>query len=317
MLALARKLRSAGVLGINQRNGQYTLRYNPRSLYPLVDDKVRTKQLAQQAGIAVPELYGVIEIERQIRDLPLLLENHVDFVVKPARGSGGDGIIVITGRRGASYRKLSGLLLSEAELHHHVANILSGMFSLGGQRDQALFEYRVRFDPAFREIAYQGIPDIRIIVFLGVPVMAMLRLPTSMSNGKANLHQGAIGAGINIATGKTLNAVWRNEVVSEHPDTANPVNGVEVPGWDNLLAIASRCYELSGLGYQGVDIVLDERLGPLVLELNARPGLNIQIANEAGLLPRLHRVEQNKEQLQTTQQRIDFAKRHFAEKTTH
>ena len=174
MLGLAKRLRSAGVLGINQRNGQYTLRYNPRSLYPLVDDKVRTKQLAQQAGIAVPELYGIIEIERQIRDLPLLLENHGDFVVKPARGSGGDGIIVITGRRGANYRKLSGLLLTEAELQHHVANILSGMFSLGGQRDQALFEYRVRFDPVFREIAYQGIPDIRIIVFLGVVLGGVL-----------------------------------------------------------------------------------------------------------------------------------------------
>jgi len=317
MLGLVKRLNAAGVLGINRRNAEYTLQYNPRALYPLVDDKARTKELAQQAGIAVPALYGMIEIERQIRDLPAQLNDHMDFVVKPARGSGGDGIIVITGRRKGLYRKVNGLLLSEAELQHHVANILSGMFSLGGQRDKALIEYRVKFDPVFGQIAYQGIPDIRIIVFLGVPLMAMVRLPTRMSDGKANLHQGAIGAGIDIATGKTLNAVWRNDVVNEHPDTGNSVTGVQVPNWDNLLAIASRCYELSGLGYQGVDIVLDEQLGPLVLELNARPGLNIQIANETGLLSRLREVERNTERLQTTEQRIDFAKRQFAHKLTH
>lgn len=311
MLTLAKKLRSAGVLGINRRNADFTLVYNPRSLYPLVDDKLRTKQLAGQAGIAVPELYGTVEIERQIRDLPVLLQNYSDFVVKPARGSGGDGIIVIAGRRKGNYRKIGGLLLSEAELHHHVSNILSGMFSLGGQPDKALIEYRVRFDPVFSQIAYQGIPDIRIIIFLGVPVMAMVRLPTRTSDGKANLHQGAIGAGIDIATGRTLNAVWRNEIIYEHPDTGNAITGVQIPNWDGLLEIASRCYALTGIGYQGVDIVLDEQLGPLILELNARPGLNIQIANETGLLTRLDLIKANQARLVSTQHRTEFAKQHF------
>lgn len=312
MIALARKLREGGVLGLNRRNADYTLRYNPRHLYPLVDDKLLTKQLAQRAGIAVPELYGVIEIEYQRRRLTAMLEPHQEFVIKPAQGSGGDGILIISGRKRGHYRKVNRQMLTEEELQHHVSNILSGMYSLGGHPDKALIEYRVHFAPVFEAVTYQGVPDIRIIVFLGVPVMAMVRLPTRMSDGKANLHQGAIGAGIDLATGTTLTAVWQNEIVTEHPDTENPITGVLIPDWDILLRLAARSYELTGLGYQGVDIVLDKDKGPLMLELNARPGLNIQIANRAGLGPRLELVEQRGHTLVSVDDRVTFAKRHFA-----
>lgn len=312
MIALARKLRERGVLGLNRRNAEYTLRWNPRHLYPLVDDKLLTKQLAQRAGIAVPELYGVIEIEYQRRRLTTMLDPYQEFVIKPAQGSGGDGILIISGRKRGNYRKVNGQMLNEEELQHHVSNILSGMYSLGGHPDKALIEYRVNFAPVFEAVTYQGVPDIRIIVFLGVPVMAMVRLPTRMSDGKANLHQGAIGAGIDLATGATLTAVWQNEIVTEHPDTENAVTGVTIPEWDVLLRLAARCYELTGLGYQGVDIVLDKDKGPLVLELNARPGLNIQIANRAGLGPRLQLVEQQRQILSTVDDRLAFAKQHFA-----
>lgn len=312
MIALARRLREGGVLGLNRRNAEYTLRFNPRHLYPLVDDKLLTKRLAQRAGIAVPELYGVIEIEYQQRRLAGWLEPHQEFVIKPAQGSGGDGILIISGRKRGHYRKVSGQMLTDEELQHHVSNILSGMYSLGGHPDKALIEYRVRFAPVFEAVTYQGVPDIRIIVFLGVPVMAMVRLPTRLSEGKANLHQGAIGAGIDLATGATLTAVWRNEIVTEHPDTEHPVTGVIIPGWDVLLGLAARSHELTGLGYQGVDIVLDKDKGPLMLELNARPGLNIQIANRAGLGPRLQLVEQQRHALSSVDERVAFAKRHFA-----
>jgi alpha-L-glutamate ligase-like protein len=174
-----------------------------------------------------------------------------------------------------------------------------------------LIEYRVQFDPVFEAISYQGVPDVRVIVFLGVPVMSMVRLPTRMSGGKANLHQGAIGAGIDMTSGTTLSAVWRNQIVTEHPDTGNPVTGVQIPNWDTLLKIAARCYELTELGYIGVDLVLDKDKGPLILELNARPGLNIQIANRAGLLPRLNRVEQNHKELAHIEDRITFSKHYF------
>ncbi|MGD9305818.1 MAG: sugar-transfer associated ATP-grasp domain-containing protein, partial [Desulfobacterales bacterium] len=173
-------------------------------------------------------------------------------------------------------------------------------------------EYRVQFDPVFEAISYQGVPDVRVIVFLGVPVMSMVRLPTCMSGGKANLHQGAIGAGIDITSGTTLTAVWRNDIVDEHPDTGNPVTGVRIPHWDTLLDIAARCHELTGLGYLGVDIVLDKDKGPLILELNARPGLSIQIANRSGLLPRLKLVEQLHTELVNLDDRLEFSKHNFS-----
>lgn len=299
-------------MGINQRNAEFLLPYNPRRLYPLVDDKLQTKRLAEEAGINVPELYGVVEIERQVRDLPVLLANRREFVIKPSLGSGGKGIVVITGRTKNGYRKANGVLLNEQELQHHVSNILSGMYSLGGQPDKALIEYRVQFDRVFEAISYLGVPDVRIIVFLGVPVMAMVRLPTRASDGKANLHQGAIGAGIDIASGRTLTAVSYNNVIEEHPDTGNSVRDIAIPHWARLLELASGCYELTKLGYQGVDFVLDRDRGPLMLELNARPGLNIQIANHAGLYHRLKRVEQYQTALGDTRSRTEFAIRHFA-----
>jgi alpha-L-glutamate ligase-like protein len=311
MFGLARQLAAIGVLGLNHRNVGYTLWHNPRKLYPLVDDKLRTKQLALRAGIAVPELYGVVEGEYQLRNLPGMLKQYSDFVIKPAYGSGGDGILVISGRSKDLYRKPDGLLISQEELNHHVANIMSGLYSLGGQPDKALIEYRVQIDPLFEAISYQGVPDIRVIVFLGVPVMSMVRLPTRMSGGRANLHQGALGAGIDLATGMTLTAVWRNDIVTEHPDTGDPVTGLRIPGWDELLRLAANCYQLSGLGYQGVDIVLDKDKGALILELNARPGLNIQIANRAGLLPRLNVVERSHRSLHGVEERVAFARTYF------
>ncbi|GJL52597.1 MAG: alpha-L-glutamate ligase-like protein [Nitrospirales bacterium] len=311
MFSLRKALANHGVLGLNHRNAGYTLWHNPRHLFPLVDDKLTTKRLAEEAGLAVPMLYGVVEIERQVRGLAALLKPYDDFVIKPAQGSGGDGIVVITGRRTHRYRKASGQFTTQAGIDHHVSNILSGLYSLGGHPDKALIEYRVKFDPVFEKISFQGIPDIRIIVFLGVPVMAMVRLPTRMSDGKANLHQGAIGAGIDLATGRTLSGVWKNEIVKEHPDTEQSITNIQIPHWETLLHQSAQCYELTGLGYQGVDLVLDKNQGPLILELNARPGLNIQIANQAGLLPRLHMVEQESKNLVKLEDRVAFATQHF------
>jgi alpha-L-glutamate ligase-like protein len=291
LFGVAKRLRQIGMMGIGQRNAEYVLMHNPRKFYPRVDDKLITKRLAIEAGLPVPELYAVVSEEHQIAELHEKLKPHEQFVVKPAHGSGGDGILVISGRRGDKYRRANGNLMPREEFEHHLSNALSGLFSLGGHPDHLLVEYCVQFDPIFDQVSYKGVPDIRIIVFLGYPVMAMIRLPTRMSDGKANLHQGAIGVGIDLPSGKTKRGVWGTEIIREHPDTEHTIVGLQIPRWDELLEMASRCYELSGLGYVGVDFVLDRSKGPLILELNARPGLAIQMANGNGLLHRLKKVE--------------------------
>lgn len=302
-----RKLRADGILGINARNRAYVMRHNPRHRYPLVDDKLKTKRLALEAGIAVPELYGVVQTEHDLRGLGQLLAARTEFVIKPAHGSGGSGVLVIDGRRKDRFVKPDGRSLSLAEIEYHASNILSGIYSLGGVRDHAMIEYRVRTDPIFDPVSYQGVPDIRLLVYRGVPTMAMVRLPTRLSDGKANLHQGAVGVGIEIATGQTLTGVWQNRMVVEHPDFGVALSGLTIPNWPRLLELGAQCYELTGLGYLGVDIVLDRTHGPLLLELNARPGLAIQIANRRGLLRRLQLVDAEHELPSTPRARTALA----------
>lgn len=315
MFFLNKRLRQRGVLSINQRNSDFVLQYNQRQYFPLVDDKLKTKQLALNAGIAVPPLYGVIKTEHDITQLETILAPYPDFVVKPAQGSGGDGIIVFVGRAQNRYRQINGKLYSPQELGYHISCILSGAYSLGGHPDVAMIERRVVVDPVFSEVSYEGVPDIRIITLLGYPAMAMVRLPTRLSGGKANLHQGAIGIGVDLETGLTLGGVSHNDAIDCHPDTLNSVVGIQVPYWDNILDIASRCFELTNLGYLGVDIVLDKDQGPLLLELNARPGLNIQIANREGVLHRYHAIQKRVASLSTPESpeaRVAFSRTQFS-----
>src|SRR5699024_300667 len=247
-----RALRRRGVIGINQRNSDYVLGLNERKYFPLVDDKIRTKQLALDAGLQVPEKYGVIRTEQGIPKIEQIAEQHGDFVIKPAQGAGGDGILVITDRIQGYYRTASGRLISRENLGFHLSGIISGLYSLGGQRDQALIEYRVQPTDQFDSISIGGVPDIRIIVLKGFPLLAMVRLPTQQSDGKANLHQGAIGVGVDIATGQTLAGTWNDLKIDNHPDTGNPVAGVRITDWQACLELATGFYELTGLGYLGV-----------------------------------------------------------------
>ena len=265
-------LTAKGVMGINRRNADYVLKYNKRHLYPVVDDKIITKERALEAGIHVPEMYGIIETEKGIDKLNEIIGEHNDFVIKPAQGAGGDGIMVIADRFEGRYKTVSGKIVSHEEIEHHISSILSGLYSLGGHRDRVLIEYRVTPDQIFKSISYEGVPDIRIIVLMGYPVMAMLRLPTRQSGGKANLHQGAIGVGVDLATGVTLRGTWLNNKIAKHPDTTNAVDGVQLPNWDGFMKLAAGCYELSGLGYIGVDMVLDQEKGPLILRTQRPPG---------------------------------------------
>lgn len=311
MFTLARALRKNGVIGINKRNADYLLVYNRRRFYPLVDDKLKTKTIAAKLDIAVPPLYGTIEYPHEIKAFRDIIGDRSSFVVKPAQGSGGDGILIVVGRTNNLFRLADGSHMTEEDIAYHISTILAGTFSLGGQNDKTLIEYRVNFDPVFEAISHRGIPDVRIVVLLGIPVMAMVRLPTRLSRGKANLHQGAIGAGVSIDEGKTLTAVWRNSVIEIHPDTENPVMGVSIPHWERMLTMAALSYDLTQLGFQGIDIILDRDLGPLLLELNARPGLNIQIANREGLGHRLELAEANAARLETAADRVAFARENF------
>ncbi|WP_318516797.1 alpha-L-glutamate ligase-like protein [Photobacterium leiognathi] len=285
------KLKERGIMGMNKRNHSYIGRYNDRSRYPLVDDKLKTKFIAQQAGATVPDLIGVIDSQGSVKNIHDMVKDWPGFVIKPAQGSGGKGILVIVKHKDGIYVKPSGAEINKQDVERHITNTLAGLFSLGGKNDVAMVENLIQFDDVFDGFSFEGVPDVRVIVFKGYPVMAMMRCSTSASDGKANLHQGAVGVGIDIASGKAIRAVQFNQPIERHPDTDRLLSELQVPNWDKLLTLAASAWEMTGLGYMGTDMVLDKVKGPMVLELNARPGLAIQIANGCGLLPRLRHIE--------------------------
>lgn len=298
---------------MNRRNHSFISAYNPRNLFPFVDDKLKTKRLALEHSVTTPTLIGVIDNQHDVSKVAELTKNCNGFCVKPAKGSGGKGILVIKKVEGEDYIRSNGEKMSVADVSRHISNILSGLFSLGGALDVAMIEDLIQPSSLLNGFSHEGVPDIRVIVFRGIPVMAMMRLACTRSNGKANLHQGAIGVGLDIGSGRAINAVQREKLVLVHPDTGVELSTLVVPEWQKLLHLACACYEMSGLGYLGVDLVMDERYGPSLLELNARPGLSIQIANGCGLLPRLRKVEEIKHpDRMRIEEKIRFAQKHFS-----
>ncbi len=308
MLQAYRALKRNGVIGINERNVNYVGALNKRKLFVTVDDKLVTKRLAESVNIPTPELYGVIANARDMKKLPEMINHPDGFVVKPAQGSQGKGILVVDRPLKGGWRLASGRRIAIDVLKFQINNILSGMYSLGGQSDKALLEYRVKFDDVFGKVSYKGVPDIRVIVLKGIPVFAMLRLPTAESDGKANLHKGGVGVGIDMATGLTQQAMQFDQLIDLHPDTAHPLENIQAPFWDDILSMAARSYDVTGLGYIGVDVVLDQEKGPLLLELNARPGISIQIANRRGMRFVLEKAANLASAKLSTEERVAIAK---------
>ncbi len=312
-------LNQLGILGINNRVGRYILRHNKRSNYPLVDNKVLTAERAETWGIAMPQNYLIVENYGSLKNLHLKLQYYHSFVIKPANGSQGNGIIVIKeiireekdGEVRLLCRRSNDKLMEIDEVKHHISGILSGLYSLSGQSDTAIIQAKIDKHPIFDNYTYGGIPDIRVIVFEGFPVMSMVRLPTKASDGRANLHQGAIGAGINLSNGLTNNAVIKNQVIDVHPDTNYPLIGLQIPFWKEILELAAHCFDMVELGYLGADIVLTPDQGPILLELNARPGLGIQIANLQGLVPRLEKIRLEAPKNLLAFERVAYSMKHF------
>ena len=301
-----KKLHDNGVLGMNDRNYSVIAQYNKRSLYTLVDDKVKTKKLANSININTPKMIGIIEHQYEVKNLLDMVRGYDTFVIKPAHGSGGKGVLVIKKHDGRNFYSASGNVLSFKDIYQHVSNTLSGLFSLGGQYDVALIEEAVNFSDVFKNFSYHGVPDVRVIVYKGYPAMVMMRLATKESGGRANLHQGAVGVGLDVSTGVPLKAVMHNKPIAQHPDTKANLMDLRVPFWKEHLIIGALAYDMTGLGYLGADIVLDKNRGPMMLEVNARPGLAIQIANGRGLKTVLQKIDETYPSGLSAEERVDF-----------
>lgn len=282
--------RSRKLLGHNARSLWYTGPYRIAAA-KIAHDKLATKRVLQRAGLPTPRLYAAVRNRQELArfrwtKLPS------SFVLKPRSSYGGGGIVVIFGRnKKGNWVKADKTEVFIPVLHKYVVDILDGNFSSSNTPDVAFFEQRIRNHPDLKPYCVQGVADVRVVIYNHVPIMAMLRLPTSESGGKANLHAGGIGTGIDLARGITTGAIYRGRQIEMLPQTRQHLIGIQIPFWKEILTTAAAAADTLGLPFAGVDIALDRDDGPMVLEVNARPGLGIQLANNAPLLSRLKRVE--------------------------
>jgi len=306
-------MKTSELLGINARNKLFSYVYNSAKGKNIAASKLKTKKFLKAAGVPVPEVYAKFKNIDEIWDFDW---NRLpsSFALKPNQGLGGEGIIVVKrkAKDGNGWITTQKKRVTVDDLKLHATDIIEGAYSMDNEPDIAYVEEYVGRHKAFRKYAYRGTPDIRVIVFNRVPVMAMLRLPTRESGGRANLHQGAIGVGVDIATGITTRAIWHGDLIKFKPGTKRKLHGIKIPQWDKILETAVKAQEACFLGYVGVDVVLHPERGPVVLEINSQPGLSIQMANGVGLKRRLEKVEDLK--IRDASHGIKVAKALFAER---
>lgn len=282
-------LSNHGVLGLNARNLLYIKPYNPRRAVAFADDKMKTKSFLSARGIPTARVFARIESRRQLREFDFSALPDT-CVLKPNYGFGGEGILILKGRKNGQFLEQGKHPISNERLVAHIEDILDGKFSVNGMNDSAFFERILVAHDALTPFRPAGLPDVRIIVFNLIPVMAMLRIPTPESRGKANVHLGGIGIGLDMAKGTTTYAAQYHHMVTELPH-GTAVRGMQLPFWEEMLLIASRIQYMTNIGYLAVDLTIDEEQGPVLLEVNARAGLMVQVANLAPLRARLERVK--------------------------
>ena len=269
------------VVGINRRNNQLIYPHNAKQYYKLADDKIKAKEILVEANIPCAETYLVLSKIGEIPSVFEAISPYQSLAIKPANGKGGGGILILKKGTNGNWQK-GGKLISEQRIAKHLANIIMGVFS-GGKKDRVLIEYCIQPHLFFKKIYPGGVPDFRVILLKQVPVMAMLRVPTAKSDGKANLHQGGLGIGIDMQNGLLTQGFDGKYYSDLHPDSKVQLAGQQVPLWDKILSISLETAAAFPLQYLGVDIVIDQNLGPLIMEVNVRPGLAIQLVNKCGL----------------------------------
>jgi alpha-L-glutamate ligase-like protein len=280
------------VVGMNQRNLGYVYPNNPRKYFEYANDKVLTKHTLETEGLSVPKSFFVIGYFYELQGLENNLKELSSFVIKPSCGSGGNGIVVIAQRKDDLWISVSGKEYTFEDIKKHVSDIIFGVFSFG-LNDKAIIEERIIQDSYISELSPLGLADIRMINYKGSNAKAMLRIATKASDGKANLHQGGIGVAIDMMSGHTFSAQIQRENISFHPDTNTPLLDIKIPFWDELLHLCEDVSKIIPLDYLGIDIALSDK-GPIILEVNARPGIEIQNISNEGMSEILTDIDRRK-----------------------
>lgn len=281
------KLPSAplGVVGMNYRNRHLISEFRQKKLVAIADDKLHTKRVLEDNQIATPKLLHAIgQIYEKEAVYESLVERGEPFVLKPSKSARGRGVMIFRGIDNDHATLWNGEHMDRSDFFFFIQKTLQGEYSFGRPQDGVLVEERIDSDGSWIMDDLPGAPDIRIVLLDGEPALAMARLPTEGSMGRANLHCGAVGVGISFENHRTLGGIHKNKPIDRHPNTNTPLSGLEVEDFEQCIELCRRCYAATPLDLLGVDLMRDTNRGPVVLEINARPGLGIQVANRKGIL---------------------------------
>jgi len=278
-----------GLLGINRRNLNYVYPGAKRTIFKIADEKLLSKDLFADCDAKFPATLTTFDQFSDLMDFDSRMVGLAKFVIKPNRGRQGSGIMLLGEEREGGWNDIKGNLVPRKKVRKHLADIIMGVYS-GGKGDRAIVEERIYAHSFFSRIFNRGLPDVRLITYKLKPVMGMLRVPTSHSQGKANLHQGGLGIGLDIHTGITTTAILKGTEIEEHPDSGVKLGGLQIPFYPEIIETAKKIAKKVPLQYIGFDFTIDESRGPMLLEMNARPGLEIQNANRLGLRAALENI---------------------------
>lgn len=282
---------------MNKRNLGYVNKYNSKEGVEIANDKRLTKKVLEEAEIPSVKTIAIIKNEKELNNFDF---NSLpkSFVMKPASGLDGLGIDIFYNRdKTGNWVRNDGSKASTNDLKKQAYNIIDGYYSHGHRKDTVIIEQRIQPWKSFRQYTYKGVPDIRILVFKGVPIMAFVRWPTKESKGKANMFLGAVATGVDLANGVTTHSVsgksmgGKGEEIEYVPDSNLRYSGIRIPYWEEILLNAVKAAKASHLGYAAIDFLIDRENGPIVVEVNARPGLSIQLVNKDGLEWRLDKLK--------------------------
>ncbi len=282
--------RNYGLLWQNARNLQYIKWWNFTIDKKIADSKLKTKEFLKNKNIPVPETLYIIEKNEDIKE-NILETLEPPFVIKPNNWYGWKWIVIFE-KKDSLWNLVSSnwKTYTKKKLLNYFSYILDWFFSLSWKRDKVLIEKKIILSNEIELLWKFGLPDIRVIVYNMVPVMAMLRVPTKESSWKANLHAGACWVWIDIGTWKLTFITKKSKIIKSIPWIWD-VRWIKLPDWKKILELAVNVQKTTGIKYLWCDVVLDEKMWPLLLEMNIRAWLEVQVSNLAPLKSRLDRVE--------------------------
>ncbi len=283
-------LKNYGLLWQNARNLNYIKGSNFAVARKMADSKLKTKEFLKSKWVSVPETLYIIKKYKDINS-EILEKLEPPFVVKPNNWYGWKWILIFDSKDSLwNFVSNTWEIYDKDRMLNHFSYILDWFFSLSGTRDKVLIERKIILSNEIDLLWKYWLPDIRVIVYNMVPVIAMLRVPTKESDWKANLHGGACWVGIDIWTWKLTFITRKSKIIKSIPWIWD-VRWIKIPSWEKMLKLAVKVQQITKIKYLWCDIVLDEKLWPLLLEMNIRAGLEVQISNLAPLKSRLDRVE--------------------------